>query len=151
MPASSVRGVPQRHSTAARGVEELPLRSADGRAVSFDYAVARARECTSFGGALQACALVAGLEFDKQVSVPLGLDKAQLSRWQSNSEGIREHRLAQLQAWCGNPIPTLYLVERAGFDAASLRQRETEIERQNRMLREENSALKRVLLGNAQQ
>jgi hypothetical protein len=151
MSASSARGVSQRHSTVARGVEELPLRSADAHPVSFEYAVARARECSSFGAALQACALAGGLEFDKQVSVPLGFDKAQLSRWQSNSEGIREQRLAQLQAWCGNPIPTLYLVERAGFDAGSLRQRETEIERQNRMLREENAALRRVLIGGGQQ
>ncbi len=149
MAASSDRLVSQRHSTGASTVEGLPLRSPDARPVAFDYAVTRARECSTFGAALQACALAGGLDFDKQVSIPLGFDKAQLSRWQSNSEGIREHRLRQLEAWAGNCIPTLYLIERAGFDASSLRVRETELERQLREAREENLALRRVLMGGA--
>lgn len=147
MPAGSARLVSQRHSTELSAVEGLPLRSPDAQPVAFDYAVIRARECATFGAALQACALAGGLDFDKQVSAPLGFDKAQLSRWQGNTEGIREHRLRQLEAWAGNCIPTLYLVERAGFDAGSLRVRETELERQLREAREENAALRRVLVG----
>lgn len=48
---------------------------------------------------------------------------------------------------CGNEVPLLYLLHSRGYDLSSLRLRETETERQLRQVREENTALRRVLLG----
>lgn len=123
------------------------MRHQDAAHLPMAVQVARARECRTFGMAMVAAATAAHLDFDKQVSSALGIDKAQLSRWHSNSEGIREQRFYQLQHLCGNWIPLLYLVESAGFDPLSLRQRETELERENRELREQLTAARRLLIG----
>lgn len=80
----------------------------------------------------------------------LGVDKAQFSRWQSGSEGVVWPKLEKLMDVCGNDAPLLWMAYQRGFDLHSLRQRETETERQNRLLREENAALRRVLLGGSQ-
>ena len=141
--------VSQRHSTKLVSVEQLvlPLRSSAARIVPFEYQVQRARECRSFGNSMEACAITAGLDCDKQVTIPLDFDPGQFSRWQSGQEGIKEHRLAQMMAHCGNDIPLLYLVESHGFDAASLRRRETALETENRTLREQLAAVKTLLIG----
>lgn len=153
MSASSARVVSQRHTTALKSVErlqpDLALKHASAQEIPFVVQIARARECQSFGMAMVANATAAGLDYDKQVSGSLGLDKAQLSRWQSNVEGIKEGRFFQHQHLCGNWIPLLYLVDRAGFDPASLRLRETELERENRELREQLAAARRLLIGGA--
>ena len=47
---------------------------------------------------------------------------------------------------CGNDAPLLWMLHNRGYDLHSIRRRESETERQNRMLREENAALRRVLL-----
>ena len=46
---------------------------------------------------------------------------------------------------CGNDAPLLWMLQRRGYDLYSLRKRETETERENRLLREEVAALRRVL------
>lgn len=50
---------------------------------------------------------------------------------------------------CGNDAPVLWMLHQRAYDLSSLRRTETETERQNRMLREENAALRRVLIGDA--
>lgn len=145
------QGASQRRSTMLRGQDELALRAPQARELSEEYQVERARECSSFGMSLVTCATAAGLEFDKEVSIPLGFDKGQLSRWQSNGEGVREERLLRLQQWCGNWIPMLYLAERCGFDGGSMRRRMTELERENRRLRELLAAARTLLVGEATQ
>ncbi len=104
-----------------------------------------ARE-TSLGGAIDLCAKVAGLE-PKQVQAELKLDKAQWSRWASGQEGVIWPKLQAVMDLCGNDAPILWMLLARGYDLASLRKRETDLEKQNRMLREENAALKRVLQG----
>lgn len=113
------------------------------------YQIQRALECGSFGASMTACAIAAGLDHDKQVSLPLGLDKGQFSRWQSDSEGIKATRFRRVMQWCGNAIPLLWLINDAGFDPFSIRQRESQLEKRNRELSEENAALRRVLQGKA--
>ena len=105
-----------------------------------------AREKT-LGGAIELCAKVAGYDFDKQLQRDLGVDKAQFSRWQSGDEGIKWPKLASLMDHCGNDAPLLWMNYARGFDLYAMRRRETETERENRLLREENAALRRVLLG----
>ena len=105
-----------------------------------------AREKT-LGGALELCAKVAGYSFDKELQIRLAVDKAQFSRWQSGSEGVLWPKLRRLMDECGNHAPFLWMGHDLGYDVNSFRLRETETERQNRLLREENAALRRVLMG----
>jgi len=107
-----------------------------------------AREKT-LGGAIGLCAKVAGFDLDKQLQMALDVDKAQFSRWQSGDEGIKWPKLAALMDYCGNNAPLLWMAYARGFDLHAMRLRETETERENRLLREENAALRRVLVGNS--
>lgn len=102
-----------------------------------------AREQT-LGGAIDLCAKVAGLEA-KQVQDLLKADKAQFSRWLNGAEGIVWPKFVALMDACGNDAPLLWMLHARGYDLGSLRRVETELERQNRLLREENQALRRVM------
>lgn len=98
----------------------------------------------TFGAAIDLCLEVAGLE-PKQVQHALHLDKAQYSRWVSGNEGIIWPKLQSVMDLCGNDVPVLWQMARRGYDLHSVRRVESEVERQNRQLREENAALRRVL------
>ena len=101
----------------------------------------------TLGAALELCANAAGFDLDKQLQTALGVDKAQFSRWQSGSEGIVWPKFASLMDFCGNDAPLFWMNHNRGFDLHSLRKRESEVETANRLLREENAALRRVLVG----
>lgn len=103
----------------------------------------------SLGAAIELCAKAGGFALDKELQMELGVDKAQFSRWQSGAEGIVWPKLEKLMDACGNDAPLLWMLYQRGFDLHSLRRRESETERQNRLLREEVAALRRVLLGDA--
>ena len=105
-----------------------------------------AREKT-LGGAIDLCAKVAGFDFDKQLSMALGVDKGQFSRWSNGTEGIKWTPLEKLMDHCGNDAPVLWMAYQRGYDLNAMRKRETELEKHNRELREENAALRRVLVG----
>lgn len=100
----------------------------------------------SLGGAIGLCAKAAGLE-GKQLQDQLHLDKAQFSRWEGGTEGIMWPKLVALMDACGNDAPLLWMLHSRGYDLYSVRRVESEVERQNRLLREENAALRRVLQG----
>ena len=103
--------------------------------------VARERD---LGGAIALCAKAAGLE-PKQVQDLLKTDKVQFSRWASGAEGIVWSKFTALMDECGNDAPLLWMLHARGYDLSSLRRVETELERQNRELRDEVKALRRVL------
>ena len=105
-----------------------------------------AREKT-LGAALELCAKAAGFSLDKELQLKLGVDKAQFSRWQSGEEGIKWPKFEALMDHCGNDAPLLWMLHARGYDLYSIRRQETEVERDNRRLREENAALRRVLIG----
>lgn len=101
----------------------------------------------TLGGAIGLCAKAAGLE-PKQVQDALKSDKAQFSRWTDDKEGILWTKLEALMDVCGNDAPLLWMLHARGYDVASLRRRETEVERQLREAREQIEMLmhdKRVL------
>lgn len=106
------------------------------------------REAT-LGGAIALCAKAGGHELDKTLQMELGVDKAQFSRWQSGAEGIVWPKLVRLMDACGNDAPMLWMLHDRGYDLHSVRRRESQVERENRLLREENAALRRVLVGGA--
>lgn len=101
---------------------------------------------TSLGGAIDFCLEAGGIE-PKVLLADLKLDKAQLSRWQSGQEGVNWPKLVSLMDYCGNDAPLWWMVAKRNYDLHSLRRTETEFERQNRLLREENSVLRRALRG----
>jgi plasmid maintenance system antidote protein VapI len=103
----------------------------------------------TLGAAIELCAKAGGYVFDKALQMELGVDKAQFSRWQSGAEGVVWPKLEKLMDTCGNDAPLLWMNYQRGYDLHSLRHRETETERQNRLLREEVAALRRVLMGGA--
>ncbi len=100
----------------------------------------------SLGAAIELCAKAGGFALDKELQLQLGVDKAQFSRWQSGAEGIVWPKLEKVMDACGNDAPLLWMLYQRGYDLHSLRRRESETERQNRELREEVLALRRVLL-----
>lgn len=99
----------------------------------------------SLGGAIELCAELGGFALDKALQQELGVDKAQFSRWQSGTEGIQWPKFTQLMDRCGNDAPVLWMLHQRGYDLHTVRRRESETERENRLLREENAALRRVL------
>lgn len=101
----------------------------------------------SLGAAIELCAELAGFCLDKELQGTLGVDKAQFSRWMSGSEGIVWPKFARLMDACGNDAPLLWMLHQRGYDLHSLRKTESETEKSNRQLREENAALRRVLQG----
>lgn len=101
----------------------------------------------SLGAAIELCAELGGYSLDKTLQQELHADKAQFSRWQSGQEGILWPKLEKLMDTCGNDAPLLWMLAQRGYDLHSIRKLESETEKQNRLLREENAALRRVLAG----
>lgn len=108
----------------------------------------------SLGKALELCAKVAGFDLDKELQMRLEVDKAQFSRWQSGQEGIVWPKFSKLMDVCGNDAPVLWMVYQRGYDIASLRKRESEMEKALRLEREarekaeaENALLRGIIAG----
>ena len=104
----------------------------------------------SLGAAIELCAKAGGFGLDKELQLLLGVDKAQFSRWQSGTEGVLWPKLERVMDLCGNDAPVLWMLQRRGYDLHSVRRTETHTERENRLLREEVAALRRVLVGKPQ-
>lgn len=96
----------------------------------------------SLGAAIDLCAELADFELDKQLSDALGVDKGQLSRWQSGQEGIKWDKFIRLMDVCGNDAPLLWMIHQRGYDLHSLRRRETETEQRLREAEDEIRKLK---------
>jgi hypothetical protein len=107
-------------------------------------AVEIARKRT-FGDAIGLSAEIAGYDLDKQASADIAMDKGQWSRIQSGQEGIKWEKLVRFLDAMGNDIPLLWMLHQRGYDLHSVRKLESEVERHNRELREENAALRRAL------
>lgn len=101
----------------------------------------------TLGAAIELCANAGGYDLDKTLQMELGVDKAQFSRWQSGAEGIVWPKFVKLMDACGNDAPLLWMLHDRGYDLHSIRHKETAVEAENRRLREENAALRRVMLG----
>lgn len=111
-----------------------------------------AREKT-LGGAIGLCVKAAGYE-PKEVMDAVRvdgkpLDKAQWSRWESGQEGVIWPKLRTVMDFCGNDAPLLWMNLDRGYDLSSIRRRETDLERELRVVREQVAQLqhdKRVLV-----
>jgi hypothetical protein len=108
----------------------------------------------SLGKAIEYCAELAGYSYDKELETALKkggvtVDQTQLTRWRQGAEGIKWEKFVGLMDVCGNDAPLLWMAHARGYDVGSLRRVESSVERENRLLREENAALRRVLKGEA--
>ncbi len=65
----------------------------------------------------------------------------------AGTEGVVWPKLAALMDVCGNDAPVLWMCHSRGYDLHAMRKQESETQRENRLLREENTALRRVLQG----
>lgn len=115
-------------------------------AIPVDVAPHEIQRKTSLGGAIELCAEIGGME-PKEIQAKLKLDKAQWSRWVSGQEGVLWPKFQALMDECGNDAPLLWMVGARGYDLNAMRRLESEMERQNRLLKEENAALKRLFIG----
>lgn len=104
---------------------------------------------SSLSGALALGAAAAGLDLEKEVHIPLGIDAGHWTRMRSGAAGIQWDKLEAICDLCGNDAPILWMLHQRGYDLHSLRKRETETER---ALREANDRIgdlerdKRVLV-----
>lgn len=108
----------------------------------------------TLGRAIEYCAELAGYSYDKELEKALNergvkVDATQLTRWKQGGEGIKWEKFAGLMDVCGNDAPLLWMNHARGWDLNAMRRRETEVERQLRLAREEITALRRVLAGGA--
>lgn len=99
----------------------------------------------TLGDAISLCVEAGGFE-PKDLQVDFKWDKGQWSRWVSGEEGIKWPKLVQVMDYCGNDAPVLWMYHARGYDLNALRKRESELERELRQAREENAALRRVLM-----
>lgn len=99
----------------------------------------------SLGAAMELCAELGGYKLDKTLQQDLGVDKAQFSRWLSGTEGVQWPKFSALMDRCGNDAPVLWMVHQRGYDLHSLRRRESALETENRRLRDDLAAMRRVL------
>jgi hypothetical protein len=108
----------------------------------------------SLGRAIEYCAELAGYSYDKELEAALAkhgvkVDATQLTRWKQGGEGIKWDKFAGLMDVCGNDAPLMWMNHARGWDLNSMRRRESELERELRLAREEITALRRVLKGEA--
>jgi hypothetical protein len=99
----------------------------------------------SLGSAIELCAELGGYALDKTLQQELNVDKAQFSRWQSGTEGVQWPKFTALMDRCGNDAPVLWMLHQRGYDLHSVRRRESALERENRELREDLAAARRLL------
>lgn len=141
MPAVLADQGAQRHSTRLGEVAE-PVQLG----IPTDVTPTEIAREKSLGGAIDLCVKAAGKE-PKELQIVARSDKAQWSRWVSGQEGIVWPKLTAVMDECGNDAPVLWMFHARGYDLHSIRRRETALERELREAREENVALRRLLMG----
>lgn len=96
-------------------------------------------EIKSLHQAIAKCAEMVG-SIDKAVAIDTGIDAPTWARIKQGEAGIKGDFLDRLMDACGNELPLLWLLYSRGYDVASLRPRETELQRQVREANERASA-----------
>jgi len=112
-------------------------------AVSVDLDEVRRQQTGA--GAIALCASKSG-KLDKVLAHDIGIQEAVWSRCKTGQNSLSLEHLDDLMTACGNETPLFWLLMRRNYDPRSLRVYESETERENRMLREEVIALRRVLM-----
>lgn len=85
---------------------------------------------------IKLCISLGGFEADKQVYGALSIDPSHWTRITRGDAHFPVDKLNELMDLCGNESPLIWLAHSRGYDACSLRKRETETERALRMAQE---------------
>jgi len=141
-------------SATPRNFPAAPCEALQPSLIQIEVPLSEVTRKATLGKAIEYCAELAGYDYGKELEEALrkhGLkcDETQLTRWKKGDEGIRVEKFFALMDVCGNDAPLLWMLHARGYDLASVRRRESELERENRLLREENNALLRALQGRA--
>lgn len=127
-------------SSRLRAVDErqapLPLKSPESSVRVDDIT----RQKT-LSGALAIGAAAAGLDLEKEVHIPLGIDAGHWTRMRSGAAGFQWDTLRAICDLYGNDAPVLWMLHQRGYDLHSLRKRETETEQALRLERENSARL----------
>jgi hypothetical protein len=131
---------------------QVGLRLREREPVNVDLAAVTRQ--SSLNAALVYCVGASGLD-RKQVYTALGIDAATWSRIESAQAHFPLNKIEGLMDICGNEAPLMWLLNARGYDWASVREKQTEMERRVADLQQENSDLKRLFrlqsqLGTAQ-
>lgn len=108
-----------------------PLRSLDLLAV-------QAIPCES--AAIREMLRSSGLQ-DKSVAIEIEVDNATLSKAQNGQARLSEEAMDALMDACGSEAWLMYWLVKRGYDPSSLRRIESDVERENRQLREQVAKL----------
>jgi len=117
----------------------MPMNSVDARLIE---------QQTSLLAAIKLCISLGGFDADKEVYKTLGIDAGHWSRIHRGEAHFPVDKLNSLMDLCLNEAPLLWLTHSRGYDLASLRRKESEVERALREAREQIVMLqhdKRVL------
>jgi len=74
---------------------------------------------------------------DKTVALEIDVDNAILSKSKSGQARLSEAHMDRLMDACGSELWLMYWLAKRGYDPASLRRFESDVERENRLLREQ--------------
>jgi hypothetical protein len=143
MPALSSRRDRQSQSRKPTDVDPPPLAELSQRLLAMaktdmqeiDHALIRKQP--TLLSAVKLCISMGGLEADKEVYVPLGIDPGHWTRIMRGEAHFPIDRLPDLMDLCGNEAPLMWLLDNRGYDLHSLRRKESETERELRLAREE--------------
>lgn len=94
----------------------------------------------SQSAAIALCVQVSGLD-DKEVYLSLGIDAGHWSRIMKGDAHFPVNKLNELCDMCGNESPLIWWIHSRGYDPRSLRRIESDLERENRLLRERLAAV----------
>lgn len=108
--------------------------SLPGSSVRVDMAEVSAQP--SGAAVIALCASKAG-KLDKIVAADIGVQESVWSRVKSGQNSLSLEALDALMTSCGNEAPLHWLLLKRGYDPRSMRRMETDVERENRELREQ--------------
>lgn len=80
---------------------------------------------------------------DKTVAIEIGLDAAILSKAQSGQARLSEQHMDALMDACGSEAWLHYWLVKRGYDPRVLRRMESDLEKENRLLRERLATVER--------
>lgn len=126
--------------SAVSAALDLRVRRPERQIPESDYA-----KLTNEAAAIRYCCEHSGLQ-DKTIAIEVGTDPATLSKAKAGQARLSDHQLALLEDLTGLRGVLFAALLCRGFDPRSLRRWETDVERENRELRERLDALEKERL-----
>jgi len=120
---------------------QLPLLQAVSARIALDFTLADIRKLQSESDALAFSVRVAGYQA-KDIPLAFGIDAGQWSNILTGTKHFPQNRRNEFMDFVGNEALLMYGVESRGYDWSTLRQHQSDLERENERLRQENAQLR---------